>query len=99
MKPRIGSGSAGRFDQRNTMFSRPRDPERSDPDILDMGHRHYGVRTFRDDEEGYTLRDWAFGIGCRCSPGQFAVMIAAENAFLNFPCGSFVAQVRVIARE
>ena len=45
------------------MFSRPRDTERADPSILELGEKHYGVRTFKD-EDGYTLRDWAFGMGC-----------------------------------
>jgi epoxyqueuosine reductase len=59
---KIGSGEAGRFDQRYTMFSRPRDRERSDRDILDLGERHYGVRRFKKDD-GYTLFDWAFAMG------------------------------------
>ena len=59
---KIGSGNAERFDQRNTMFSRPRDPEKSTPEILAMGKKHYGVRRFKDDE-GYTLLDWAFAMG------------------------------------
>jgi reductive dehalogenase len=59
---KIGSGEAQQFDQRNTMFNRPRDPERSDPEILEMGKRHYGIHKFTDDE-GYTLRDWAFAMG------------------------------------
>ena len=58
----IGSGSVGRFDQRNTMFNRPRDPHRSDAGILALGKKHYGVRIFKDDE-GYTLLDWAFAMG------------------------------------
>ena len=58
----IGSGSVGRFDQRDTMFNRPRDPHRSDAEILALGKKHYGVRTFKDDE-GYTLLDWAFAMG------------------------------------
>ncbi len=61
-KRKIGSGEVGRFDQRKTMFSRPRDPETSDPEIVEMGKKHYGVRNFKD-EEGYTLRDWAFAMG------------------------------------
>ena len=59
---KIGSGNVGQFDQRNTMFSRPRDPERSDPSILELGKTHYGVRNFKNDE-GYTLLDWAFSMG------------------------------------
>ena len=61
-KQKIGSGDVGQFDQRNTMFSRPRDPERSDPSILELGKTHYGVRNFKNDE-GYTLFDWAFSMG------------------------------------
>lgn len=61
-KREIGSGDVGRFDQRNTMFSRPRDRERSSPEILEMGRKHYGVRSFKKDP-GYTLRDWAFAMG------------------------------------
>ena len=59
---RIGSGEVGQFDQRHTMFSRPRDPEKSSTEILEMGKKHYGVRSFKDDE-GYTLLDWAFSMG------------------------------------
>ena len=59
---KIGTGEVGQFDQRNTMFSRPRDPERSDPSILELGKTHYGVRKFKNDE-GYTLLDWAFSMG------------------------------------
>ena len=59
---KIGSGSVGQFDQRDTMFNRPRDPHRSHAEILAMGKKHYGVRTFKDDE-GYTLTDWAFAMG------------------------------------
>jgi len=58
----IGSGEVRRFDQRNTMFSRPQDPERSNPEVLAMGKKHYGVRNFKDDE-GYALLDWAFAMG------------------------------------
>ena len=49
---KIGTGEVGRFDQRNTMFNRPRDHEKSSPEILEMGKKHYGVRNFKDDE-GY----------------------------------------------
>ena len=59
---KIGSGDAERFDQRNTMFSRPRDTEWSDAEILAMGKKHYGVRNFKNDQ-GYTLLDWAFSMG------------------------------------
>jgi len=61
MKRKIGTGDAGRFDQRNTMYCRPRDPERSDPKILEIGRRHYGVKQF-GDIPGYTMRDWAFAM-------------------------------------
>ncbi len=60
-KRKIGTGDAGRFDQRNTMYCRPRDPERSDPKILEMGRRHYGVKQF-SSTPGYTMRDWAFAM-------------------------------------
>ena len=50
---KIGSGTVGQFDQRNTMFNRPRDPEWSDDEILELGKKHYGVRNFKNDE-GYT---------------------------------------------
>jgi epoxyqueuosine reductase len=59
---KIGSGEGGRFDQRNTMFSRPRDSKRSGPAILELGKKHYGLRSFKDDE-GYTMLDWAFAMG------------------------------------
>lgn len=49
----IGSGEVGRFDQRNTMFSRPRDRERSSPEIQAMGKKHYGVRKFKNDEDHF----------------------------------------------
>jgi hypothetical protein len=77
---RIGSGEVGQFDQRNTMFSRPRDPEKSSAEVLDLGKKHYGVRHFKDDE-GYTLLDWAFAMGSwylerwwgYCSQGPYTV--------------------------
>jgi len=59
---KIGTGEVGQFDQRNTMFNRPRDRERSGAEILEMGRKHYGVRNFKDDE-GYTMLDWAFAMG------------------------------------
>jgi hypothetical protein len=59
---KIGSGEVGQFDQRNTMFSRPKDPERSHAKVLEMGKKHYGERNFKDNE-GYTLLDWAFAMG------------------------------------
>ena len=58
---KIGSGEVGRFDQRNTMYSRPRDPEKSSPEILDIGRRHYSVKHF-GKTPGYTARDWAFAM-------------------------------------
>ena len=57
----IGSGEAQRFDQRNTMYSRTRDLERSDPAILDIGRRHYSAKHF-GETPGYTMRDWAFSM-------------------------------------
>lgn len=59
---RIGTGEVRQFDQRNTMFNRPRDRERSSTEILELGRKHYGVRNFKDDE-GYTMLDWAFAMG------------------------------------
>jgi len=66
LRRKIGSGEvAGRFDQRNTMYCRPRDHDRSDPLILELGRKHYGVRRFgKEDRPGYTMRDWAFAMGC-----------------------------------
>jgi reductive dehalogenase len=61
-RQKIGAGDVGRFDQRNTMFNRPRDPHCSSAEILAMGKKHYGARRFKDDE-GYTLLDWAFAMG------------------------------------
>jgi epoxyqueuosine reductase len=61
LKAKIGSGEVKRFDQRNTMYSRPRDPERSDERILDIGSRHYSVKHF-GKAPGYTMRDWAFAM-------------------------------------
>ena len=49
---KIGSGEVGQFDQRNTMFSRPKNPKRSNAKVLEMGKKHYGVRNFKDNE-GY----------------------------------------------
>ena len=36
---KIGTGEVGRFDKRNTMFNRPRDPEMSRAERLEMGKR------------------------------------------------------------
>lgn len=52
---KIGSGEVGRFDQRNTMYSRPRDPEKSSLEILDIGSRHCSVKHF-GKTDGYTAR-------------------------------------------
>ncbi|MCX5814376.1 MAG: hypothetical protein NT178_17805, partial [Proteobacteria bacterium] len=59
LRAKVGSGEVGRFDQRNTMYMRPRDPEKSDARILDIGKRHYSVKHF-GKTPGYTMRDWAF---------------------------------------
>jgi len=61
--PKIGAGQAGRFDQRYTMFSRPRDTEGADPEMIELGRKHYGVRNFKTDP-GYTVSEWAFAMGC-----------------------------------
>jgi epoxyqueuosine reductase len=61
LKAKIGSGEVKHFDQRNTMYSRPRDPERSEERILDIGRRHYSVKHF-GKAQGYTMRDWAFAM-------------------------------------
>jgi len=61
LKAKIGSGEARRFDQRNTMYCRPRDPEKSDARILDIGKRHYSAKHF-GKTPGYTMRDWAFSM-------------------------------------
>lgn len=61
LRAKIGSGQAGRFDQRNTMYMRPRDPERSDARILDIGKRHYSIKRF-GKTPGYTMRDWSFAM-------------------------------------
>lgn len=58
LEMRIGAGEVGRFDQRNTMFSRVRDTERSDPSLLEMGRAFYGEPNL-GDRTGYTLKDWA----------------------------------------
>ena len=59
---KIGTGEVERFDQRNTMFNRPRDHVKSSAEILEMGKKHYGIRNFKDDD-GYTMLDWAFAMG------------------------------------
>jgi epoxyqueuosine reductase len=61
VRQKIGSGEARRFDQRNTMYCRPRDTERSDARILDIGRRHYSPKHF-GKVPGYTMRDWAFSM-------------------------------------
>jgi hypothetical protein len=59
MNRRTGSGDVECFNQRHTMFTRPRDPEKSSPEILEMGKKHYRVHSFKDNK-GYTILDWAF---------------------------------------
>ncbi len=90
-KRKIGSGEVGRFDQRNHMFSRPRDHERATPEILEMGKRHYGVRNFKNDA-GYTLRDWApercaksAGSAPNPAPGRPSVMASPPQKGPPFP--------------
>jgi hypothetical protein len=53
-RQKVGSGEVGQFDQRNTMFSRPKDHQRSNSEVLEMGKKHYGVRSFKDNK-GLTL--------------------------------------------
>ena len=89
----IGSGTSKRFDQRDTMFNRPRDPEKSSPEILEMGQRHYGVRRFKDDE-GYTLLDWAFAMGAWHLERWrgFGNIVGNEGLYEWFPDQSQIAQ-------
>ncbi len=89
----IGSGDAERFDQRNTLFSRPRDPEKSSPEILEMGRKHYGVRRFKEDE-GYTLLDWAFAMGAWYLERWwgFGNITGNEGLYEWFPDQSQIAQ-------
>jgi len=90
---KIGTGVVGRFDQRQTMFSRPRDPERSDPSILELGKKHYGVRRFGNDE-GYTMREWVFGMGCWYLERWwgFGNLIGNEGLYEWHPAQSKIAQ-------
>ena len=92
-KMKIGSGEAGRFDQRNTMFSRPRDTDRSGPSILELGKKHYGVRNFKDDD-GYTMLDWAFAMGGWYLERWwgFGNMIGNEGLYEWFPDTSKIAE-------
>jgi tetrachloroethene reductive dehalogenase len=89
----IGSGATNRFDQRNTMFNRPRDPEKSSHEILEMGQKHYGVRRFTDDE-GYTLLDWAFAMGAWHLERWrgFGNIVGNEGLYEWFPDQSQIAQ-------
>ena len=90
---KIGAGEAGRFDQRNTMFSRPRDTERSGPAILELGKRHYGLRSFKGDE-GYTMLDWAFAMGSWYLERWwgFGNMVGNEGLYEWFPDPSKIAE-------
>ncbi len=86
LKAKIGSGEVGRFDQRNTMYMRPRDPERSDARILDIGERHYSVKRF-GKTSGYTMRDWAFSMAMWYMERWwgFGNMVGNEGLFAWFP--------------
>lgn len=86
LKKKIGSGEAERFDQRNTMYSRPRDPEKSGPEILDIGRRHYGVKHF-GKAPGHTLRDWAFSMAMWYLERWwgFGLMVGNEGLLTWFP--------------
>ena len=90
---RIGSGEASRFDQRNTMFNRPRDLERSTAEILEMGRKHYGVRNFKDDD-GYTMLDWAFAMGSWYLERWwgFGNIVGNEGLYEWFPDPSKIAE-------
>jgi epoxyqueuosine reductase len=90
---KIGAGEVGRFDQRDTMFNRPRDPERSGAEILEMGRKHYGVRNFGDDE-GYTALDWAFAMGSWYLERWwgFGNMVGGEGLYEWFPDQSKIAE-------
>jgi epoxyqueuosine reductase len=76
LKAKIGSGEVKRFDQRNTMYSRPRDPERSDERILDIGKA-----------PGYTMRDWAFAMSMWYMERWwgFGNMVGNEGLYTWFP--------------
>ena len=86
LKVKIGSGEVGRFDQRNTMYSRPRDPEKSDARILDIGKRHYSVKHF-GKTPGYTTRDWSFSMAMWYMERWwgFGNMVGNEGLFAWFP--------------
>jgi epoxyqueuosine reductase len=90
---KIGTGEVGRFDQRNTMFNRPRDPERSSPEILEMGKKHYGVHSFKD-KEGYTMLDWAFAMGSWYLERWwgFGNMVGNEGLYEWFPDQSKITE-------
>jgi epoxyqueuosine reductase len=86
LKAKIGSGEVKRFDQRNTMYSRPRDPERSDERILDIGRRHYSMKHF-GKAPGYTMRDWAFAMSMWYMERWwgFGNMVGNEGLYTWFP--------------
>ncbi|MBW2115055.1 MAG: hypothetical protein JRH04_09435, partial [Deltaproteobacteria bacterium] len=90
---KIGTGEVGRFDQRNTMFNRPRDHERSSAEILEMGKKHYGVHDFKDNE-GYTMLDWAFAMGSWYLERWwgFGNMVGNEGLYEWFPGRSKIAE-------
>jgi ferredoxin len=73
-------------DQRNTMYCRPRDPERSDPKILEIGRKHYGVKQFANTP-GYTMRDWAVAMANWYLERWwgFGNMVGNEGLFTWFP--------------
>ena len=85
-KRKIGSGETQRFDQRNTMYSRPRDPERSSAEILDIGRRHYSAKHF-GKTPGYTMRDWAFSMAMWYLERWwgFGNMVGNEGLFQWYP--------------
>lgn len=86
LKTKIGSGEAVRFDQRDTMYSRPRDPEKSSPEILDIGRRHYGVKHF-GKTPGHTMKDWAFSMAMWYLERWwgFGLMVGNEGLLTWFP--------------
>jgi epoxyqueuosine reductase len=75
------------------MFSRPRDPEKSSSEILEMGKKHYGVRRFKNDK-GYTLLDWAFAMGAWYLERWwgFGNITGNEGLYEWFPDPSQIAQ-------
>ena len=89
----IGTGEVGRFDQRNTMFNRPRDREKSNAEMLELGRKHYGMRDFKDDE-GYTMLDWAFAMGSWYLERWwgFGNIVGNEGLYEWFPDQSKIAE-------